>query len=120
MTMPGDRRKDESRERGTVTAEFALGLPGIVATILLALGALVAGVTYVECHEAARVGAREAMLHGTPDPARSAAAQVAGPRATITVSSSGRWVSVEVEKPVLISGIGLSVSARMSAPLEGA
>jgi len=114
--VPGERTRGE---RGSVTAEFAIGLPGVIATVLLILGALLAGSTYVQCQEAARVGAREAMLHGDSTRAGAAAEKVASDKAVIAVTTEGKWVRVHVEQPVFIAAIPIRVSAHMSAPMEG-
>src|SRR5699024_611575 len=120
MTTPGTAPGTPHRqEAGTVTAEFAVGLPGVVATVLLVLGMLLAGTSHVQCQEAARAGAREAMLHGSSSEAAAAAEKVAGNGAAVTVSFDGRWATVRVEKPLIISGIPLRVSAHMTAPIEG-
>ena len=105
-------------EEGTVTAEFALGLPGLVATALLILAALAAGVRTVQCLEAARAGAREAMWEGSGQRASAAAHAVAGSGARVTVSIDDGWVTVRVDKPLLFEGLPLRPSGVMRAPLE--
>ncbi len=95
-----------------------MGLPGVVATVFLALGALLAGATHIECQEAARVGAREAMLHGSVEETTGAAKRVAGDRATVLVSSDGRWVTVRVQKELFVQGFPIRVAAQMTAPRE--
>ncbi len=121
MLTAGDSRGETAGgEAGTVTAEFAVGLPAVVATVLLVLGVLLAGTTYIECQEAARAGAREAMLHSSAEEARQAAQVVAGERAAVSVSIDGSWATVKVEKSILVSGLPIRVSARMRAPVEGA
>lgn len=120
MATAGTPRGQMPRgEGGSVTAEFAVGLPGVVATIMLALGALLAGATHVECQEAARVGAREVMLYGSPESAPGAAKRVAGERASVTVTSEGKWVTVHVRKSLFVQGFPIRVAAQMTAPLEG-
>lgn len=120
MTAGNSSGEPIGGDAGTVTAEFAVGLPGVVATVLLVLGVLLAGTTYIECQEAARAGAREAMLHASTTEARQAAQAVAGERAMVSVNIEGRWASVRVEKAILVSGFPIRVSARMRAPMEGA
>lgn len=105
-------------ERGSVTAELAIGLPGVVATVLLVLGALLAGATYVECQEAARIGAREVMLHGSAAQGRAAAQEVAGPGAGVDVAVDGRWVTVRVQKSVFVDSLPIHISAQMTALVE--
>lgn len=119
MTTPGPQTPPVDPERGSVTAEFALGLPGVVATILLALGALVAGGTYISCIEAARVGAREVMLSGSTSHAEQAAMQSAGSQAHVSTDISRGWGTVRVQRPLFVSGFPITVSASMSAPIEG-
>jgi len=120
VTAGGSRGETAGGEAGTVTAEFAVGLPAVVATVLLVLGVLLAGTTYIECQEAARAGAREAMLHASTEEARQAAQAVAGEGAAVSVSIDGRWAAVRVEKSILVSGFPIRVSAQMRAPLEDA
>lgn len=131
MTAPGnprvhpghshDRRchcQEQCHDRGSVTAEFAVGLPGVVTTILLILGMLLAGATYVQCQEAARAGVREAILHASAEPAAAVAQGVAGPTAMVTVSTEGTWVRVRVAKPVLFVASPVTVGAELTAPME--
>lgn len=120
MTTPGSpARRTNTKENGSVTAEFAIGLPGVVAIILLGLSALVAGATYIECQEAARAGAREAMLVGAPDSGAQTARLVAGDRAEVITHVEGQWVTVTVSKALFASFFPIRVSATMAAPLEG-
>lgn len=118
MTTPGTPDPPPRCDRGSVTAEFAVGLPGVVTVILLVLAVLVSGATYVQCQEAARAGVREAVLHASAEPATAVAQTVAGPAASITVTTEGTWVRVRVIKPVGFAGNPVTISAELTAPME--
>lgn len=109
----------QRREAGTVTAELAVGLPGVVAMVLLVIGVMGAGTVYVECHEAARVGVRQVMLEASAEAGELAARRVAGDRAQVHVTIDGAWASVTVTKTVT-GWLPLTLSAQLSGPLEGA
>lgn len=91
---------ERESERGTVTAELALGLP-VVALVLVAVLTLAAASTaQMRALDAARAGAR-AVAIGEQGPAVSAAvAHVGGPEAELSLAHEGEWVRVTVTRPV--------------------
>lgn len=79
-----------------VTAELAMGLPALMAVLVLAAAGLGLGSDAVRCTEAARVGARVAARGEGVVAARDAAARTAPTGALVTVDSAGRDVRVRV------------------------
>lgn len=112
----GSPRGPGTGEAGTVTAEFAIGLPAVVATVLLILAVILAGATKIECYEAARAGARVVMLGGSEPEAHQAARRVAGDQAHVAAHTADGWVTVEVAKH--LGALPISVSAQLTAPVE--
>lgn len=95
-------------EVGAATAELAVALPALVLVLAVALAAVDLGVAGVRCVDAARAGARQ-LARG--EPAASAvdeALRLAPPGASVTTSSSGGRVAVEVtgRLPVLLRPLG--------------
>lgn len=109
------------RDRGSVTAELALGLPSVVLVlaVVLAVGRVVAA--QVQCIDAARAGARQA-ARGEPMDRIGTVARGFGPDgARVVVSRRGGDVDVEVSAPVRMPGTGWSVASvrsRATGPLE--
>ncbi|MCK0118364.1 pilus assembly protein [Isoptericola sp. S6320L] len=88
-------------ERGSVTAELAVGMP-VVALLLVAVLTLAAASTaQLRAADAARAGARQAAVSGDLSAAGSAVARVAGGDAEATVTQEGDWVRVVVTRPVV-------------------
>lgn len=88
------------RERGSVTAELAVLLPGVVLAIVLILAVASAGVMQVRCADAARAGARAAALGQDDAEVTALVQQLAGEGATVTVTRSADWVDVRVAAQV--------------------
>ena len=82
-------------DRGTVTVEFALTLPVVVAVLALVLGALMAASEGAAVDAAALAAARAAVIE---DDARAAAVgvRVAGVGAAVEVRRDPGWVLVTV------------------------
>ena len=88
------------RDRGSVTAELAVGLPAVVLLLVALLTVASSAIAQTRCTDAARAGARAAAL-GEPDGAvATTARRLAGPEASVAVSRSDEWVTVEVSSPV--------------------
>ena len=88
------------RDRGSVTAELAVGLPAVVLLLAALLTVASTAIAQTRCTDAARAGARSAAL-GEPDVAvATTARRLAGPEASVAVSRSDEWVTVEVSSPV--------------------
>jgi hypothetical protein len=91
---------ERESERGSVTAELALGLPVVVLVLVAVLTLAAASTAQMRALDAARAGAR-AVAIGEPGPAVSAAvARVGGPEAEMSLAHEGEWVRVTVTRPV--------------------
>jgi TadE-like protein len=113
------RRRD--REAGTVTAELAVALPGV---LLLAVALLVTGqavIGEVRCTDAARAGARLA-ARGEPDAAVAAEVARLAPRGTqVSIARGAMLVVVSVRSPLgspAPSWAGLTMRASATASVE--
>ena len=94
--MSAARRGD----RGSVTAELAVGLPAVALFLVALLTIASAAVAQTRCTDAARAGARAAAL-GEPDGTVTATARrVGGQEATVAVSRASGWVTVDVSDAV--------------------
>ena len=105
---PGERR-----DHGAVTAEFAVALPAIVLVLAAGLTGMAAGITQLRLEEAARAAAREVM-GADPAAAEAAVNRVAGASAQLSMSTEGRWVTVEVSSSLslpLLDLLPLELSA---------
>lgn len=83
-----------------VSAELAVGLPAVVFVLLVALGALSAGLDQIRCADAARVAARAAARGDAPSQVRQQGLRVAPQHAQVSVVISGDQVRVTVTSPV--------------------
>ncbi|WP_029289778.1 TadE family type IV pilus minor pilin [Cellulomonas sp. HZM] len=115
-TRAGGRGGDE---RGSVTAELAIGFPVVVLALVAALGVVAAGSAQLRCADAARAGARLAAL-GQAGDVVSSAQRLAGEGASVTVADDGSWTTVTVRRAVPGVGWlgGLDASASASARVE--
>ena len=87
-------------DRGSVTAELAVGLPAVVLLLVALLTIASSAITQTRCTDAARAGARAAAL-GEPDAEVSVFAhRLAGDAATVAVSRADPWVTVDVSAAV--------------------
>jgi hypothetical protein len=115
------RRWAEGEDRGTVTAELALGLPAVVSVLLAVLLMTSAATTQLRCADGARAGARAAALGEEVATVSATARRVAGPDASVQVQRAGSWVTVTVRRPVTsasLGGLAWSASASASARVE--
>lgn len=87
-------------ERGSVTAELAVGLPVVVLLVALLASLAAAGVTELRCEAAARAGAREAALGSDDARVRSTAERVAHDGSAVEVARAGGWTTVRVSAGV--------------------
>jgi hypothetical protein len=109
--------------RGSVTAEFAVLLPGLALLIALMMSAAAVAVAQLKCIDAARSAARLAARH-EPSSAVLAAARSTGPGgAEIQVSSGTGAVVVRVRAQVSLPlpgrptlGVSSTSVARMEDP----
>ena len=112
------------RDRGSVTAEFAVALPAIVAVLAVVLSVVAAATAQLRCVDAARAGARAAARGESTAAAVSAAKAAAPAGATVRVRREGDAVRVEVHGRVGLLGpiggghLAVPVGAAEQAPLE--
>ena len=124
LLTQAQQRRLRTSQRGSVTAEFAVGLPAVVAVLAVALSAVAGATAQLRCVDAARAGARAA-ARGESAAATVAAAKDAGPAgATVMVSRVGTKVRVQVRSRVPLLGpigrghLSLDVGATEVAPFE--
>lgn len=96
-------------DRGSFTAELALGLPALMLLLLTGVGAVTAAITHLRCLNAAGAAAR---LESRDQPGTEAALRAAPPGATITVTTT----RPSTELPGFPAG---SVTVVVRAPLLG-
>jgi Flp pilus assembly protein TadG len=112
--MAGQRRDD----RGSATAELAVGLPAVVVLLLVGLTAVGAVHTRMACLDAAR---EAALAAARGEPGVPAAHRVAPGGAEVTVRVDGDAVTATVRAPVPLLGLRLppfSVRASSVAAVE--
>ena len=111
-------------DAGSVTAETAVLLPGLVAVLVLLLWAVQAVAGQLRCIDAARVGARAAARGDGPLEAVSLARLAAPSGAVVTVASTAESVVVTVRARIRALPTGgaaipaVSVAATATAPKE--
>jgi len=106
-------------DRGTVTAELALGLVAVTLVLAALLLATAASSVRVRCEDAARAGARVAAL-GAGDAEVAAVARRVAPGAAVAVRRDPPWVEVEVTRalPGAWFADGLAATGRATAWAE--
>lgn len=121
---PGERRDPFGRgERGSVTAELAVTLPGVMVLLVAVLLAGVVGSAQVAVQDTARVVARALAMgdeSGTRD-GRPTSAAPAAPAAGVDevgVTREGEWVHVVVTREIGVLGVGITVTGRASVLAE--
>lgn len=87
-------------ERGSVTAELAVGLPAVVIVLVAVLVLAASALTQLRCADAARAGARAAAIGEDTSEVRATATRVAGSGAQVAVGREGEWVTVSVSAAV--------------------
>lgn len=110
-----------STQRGSVTAEFALGLPAVVLVLLLVLGLAMHGAARVALEDGARAGARELARGESSAAAQQSIRSAAGDDVTVTISTEGEYTHVALTQPVQILGlvqVGTDIAAEASARTE--
>ncbi|WP_330174413.1 pilus assembly protein TadE [Streptomyces sp. NBC_01498] len=111
----------EGGDRGAVTAEAALAVPGLVVFVAALLWALTAASAQIQCVDAARAGARAAARSEPRATAVEAARSAAPAGAEITLGRSADLWRVRVEAPTPgPRGIALTLAAEAVAPAEDA
>jgi hypothetical protein len=122
---PPARRRRVIGQRGAVTAELAVVIPGLVLVTVLCVWAVAAVAVHVQCLDAARTGAR-ALARDEPVGAVRAVVEARVPRgARVEVVRLGpELVAVEVRARVTVpgpwaGGPGLTVGGQVVAQAEG-
>lgn len=115
------QRSGPGKDRGAVTAEFAVALPAVLLLLAMLLAGAAAGITQLRIEEAARAGAR-ALARGEGSTAVAGIARrLAGDSATASVSAQGEWMDVTVTARVggpFGTVIPWTLTARASARTE--
>jgi TadE-like protein len=115
------RAGGQGKDRGAVTAEFAVTLPAVVLLLALLLAGSAAGITQLRLEEAARAGAR-ALARGDGSAAvEGIVRRLAGDAASASILAEGEWLRVTVAAKVsgpLGSIIPWTLSASASARVE--
>ncbi|MFD2026925.1 TadE family type IV pilus minor pilin [Promicromonospora aerolata] len=91
---------ERESERGTVTAELAIGLPVVVLVLVAVLTLAAASTAQMRAMDAARAGARAVAIGEQEGGVNAAVARVGGPEAELQLVHEGRWVRVTVTRPV--------------------
>jgi hypothetical protein len=101
---PGARRRapgmdgvrGSGKDRGAVTAEFAVALPAVLLLLALLLAGSAAGITQLRLEEAARAGARALARGEDAGAVEGIVRQLAGASASSSIVAEGEWLSVTV------------------------
>lgn len=111
-------RRRYGRDRGSATAEIAVALPALVLLLAVALTAVAAVRTQLQCLDAAREAARAA---ARGDPGEQAGARVAPSGASVSVVHHGDTTVASVRAQVRPFGgwtLGIDVGATAVAANE--
>lgn len=92
-------------DAGSVTAEFALGLPAVIMVLLLAVSLGMHGAAQVSLQDGARAAARELARGETIDTAEATALQRAGDGVAVQISTEGEYSVVRLSRPVQVLGM---------------
>ncbi|WP_281860051.1 TadE family type IV pilus minor pilin [Salana multivorans] len=115
---PGERPDRFGRaERGSVTAELAVTLPGVMVLLVAVLLAGVVGSAQVAVQDAARVVAR-ALVIGDESGTRDGGLMPAAGVDAVGVTREGEWVHVVVTREIGVLGVGITVTGRASVLAE--
>ena len=111
------------KDRGAVTAEFAVALPAVLLLLALLLAGSAAGITQLRLEEAARAGARALARGEDAGAVDGIVRQLAGASASSSIVADGAWLSVTVSGRVsgpVGSMVPWTLSARATARGETA
>ncbi|NLS11008.1 pilus assembly protein TadE [Nesterenkonia sp. MY13] len=101
-------------ERGSVTAEFALAIPGIILVLLLVLSLGFQSAARVALEDGARAAARELARGETAAAAESIARETAGDDVSVAISAEGEYSRVVLTRQVSVLGL-IELNAEQSA-----
>ena len=110
-----------ARDKGAVTAEFAVALPAVLLLLALLLAGAAAGITQLRVEGAAKAGARALARGDAPSTVDGIVRMLAGDAASAAVDEDGEWINVTVSARVvgpLGSLIPWKLSATASARVE--
>lgn len=88
--------RGSGKDRGAVTAEFAVALPAVLLLLALLLAGSAAGITQLRLEEAARAGARALARGEDAGAVQGIVRQLAGASASSSIVAEGEWLSVTV------------------------
>ncbi|MGR0159303.1 TadE family type IV pilus minor pilin [Paenarthrobacter nitroguajacolicus] len=88
------------KERGAVTAEFAVALPAVVLLLAFLLAGGAAGITQLRLEEAARAGARASARGEAPESVDGIVRRLAGEGTDSSRTNNGEWITVTASSPV--------------------
>lgn len=91
---------ERESERGTVTAELAIGLPVVILVLVAVLTLAAASTAQMRAMDAARAGARAVAIGEREAVVNAVVAKVGGPEAEVVLAHDGEWVRVTVTRPV--------------------
>ncbi|MEU4363710.1 TadE family type IV pilus minor pilin [Promicromonospora sp. NPDC023987] len=91
---------ERESERGTVTAELAIGLPVVILVLVAVLTLAAASTAQMRAMDAARAGARAVAIGEQEAVVSAVVARVGGPEAEVVLAHDGEWVRVTVTRPV--------------------
>ncbi|EXF24585.1 TadE family protein [Nesterenkonia sp. AN1] len=108
-------------ERGAITAEFAVALPGVMLVLLLVLSLGLHGAAQVTLESGARAAARELARGEDPASAEAAARRITGEEVSFQLSHDQGYVTVELVRPVRVLGwveVAMTQDAQATARVE--
>ena len=114
------RTRRKPNDRGAVTVEAATALSAVLVVLSLSLTALLATADQLRCVDAAREAAR-LTARGEPEEAKQAATRIAPPNATITITTKGDHIEVDIRSSPAVDLLpGLALHAQAFAVREPA
>ncbi len=111
--MSSVRQRCAAADHGTVTAEFAILLPVVMALAMLILGLTRTVIVGLNCQEAARIAAREIVVSGDAARASALVHAIAGSAARVSLSESADSTTVSTQCPIIADSLGI-LPIRMS------
>ncbi|MGV9196585.1 TadE/TadG family type IV pilus assembly protein [Arcanobacterium canis] len=118
--LPRTRHVHAKRERGMVTAEFAIIVPAVILVVLLLISCVVGAQGVSTTDNAAREVSRALSLGANESEAMAIARRVAGEQAQVMIGHSGQLLSVSVSAPArgILSYFGMTFTANHRVVLE--
>lgn len=113
--------RDAGTDSGTVTAEFAVVLPAVMALAILLLALTQTIRIGMICQDAANAAARELVIHQGKDDPAGLVSRMAGGSSELALERSARQVQVTLSCPVVSTPLGIlppHIQGRAVAILE--